>query len=268
MAGVKPGDLAGKVAIVTGSATGIGAATAAAVAGRGANVVVNYSKSETEARATAARIRDGAGIVLVHAGNVAEDADCRALAAAALEAWGRIDILINNAGTTKFAAHTDLEALSAEDFAHIYAVNVIGAFQMIRACRAALQKSGSGAAVNVSSIAASTGLGSSIAYAASKGAMNTMTLSLARALAPEIRVNAVCPGYVTTPWFSRRFGEDASKRLAASVAQANPLRSVASPEDIANAILFLATPDSGQITGETLLVDSGMHLAAAAAAPR
>ena len=265
---MKPGDLVGKVAVVTGSATGIGAATAVALARRGANVVVNYSKSEADAHATAERVRDCGNAALIVQGNVAEDVDCRRLAAAALEAWGRIDILVNNAGTTKFAAHNDLAALSAEDFANIYAVNVIGAFQMIRACREALAKAGGGAVVNVSSIAATTGLGSSVAYAASKGALNTMTLSLARALAPEIRVNAVCPGYVATPWFSRRFGEAASSRLAESVAQGNPLRSVASPEDIANAILFLATPDSGQITGETLLVDSGLHLTAAGGAPR
>jgi len=190
------------------------------------------------------------------------------LASSALKKWDRIDILINNAGTTKFAAHDDLNALSAEDFACIFATNVTAPFQMIRACRSALAKEECGAVVNVSSIAGITGLGSSVAYAASKGALNTMTLSLARALAPEIRVNAVCPGYVATPWFSRRFGEEASTRLANSVAQNNPLRSVASAEDVANAIVFLATPESGQITGETLLVDSGMHLGFAGASSR
>ena len=257
---MKPGDLAGKVAIVTGSATGIGAATAVALAQRGARLVVNYSKSEADAHATAERVRDCGGEVLVGQGTVAEDMDCRSLAATALGAWGRIDILVNNAGTTKFTAHTDLEGLSAEDFTRIYAVNVVGAFQMIRACREALMKVEGGTVVNVSSIAGITGLGSSVAYAASKGALNIMTLSLARALAPEIRVNAVCPGYVATPWFSRRFGEEASEQMAANIAESNPLRGVAVAEDVAKAILFLASPDSGQITGETLLVDSGMHL--------
>jgi 3-oxoacyl-[acyl-carrier protein] reductase len=254
--------LAGKVAIVTGSATGIGAAAAVALAGRGARILVNYRNSEAEAQATAQRIRDCGSEALVGGGDISEDGACQGLASSALSKWGRIDILVNNAGTTKFAAHDDLDALSAEDFAGIFAVNVIGPFQMIRACRAALAKAGSGAVVNVSSIAGITGLGSSVAYAASKGALNTLTLSLARALAPEIRVNAVCPGYVATPWFSRRFGEEASSRLANTVAQNNPLHSIASAEDIANAIVFLATPDSGQITGETLLVDSGMHLRA------
>ena len=145
-------------------------------------------------------------------GNVAIDADCRKLAAGAMEAFGRIDILVNNAGTTKFAGHRDLDALSAEDFTNIYAVNVIGAFQMIRACVEGLRAHGDGAVVNVSSIAGIEGIGSSVAYAASKGALNTMTLSLARALAPEIRVNAVCPG-----WWRRRGSPNASakKRSAA-----------------------------------------------------
>ncbi len=254
------GDLDGRVAIVTGAATGIGAATAVALAQRGARIAVNYSSSEAEARATAERIRNSGSEALVVQGDVSDDRACQALAKSALDAWGRIDILVNNAGTTKFAAHSDLDALSAEDFSRIFAVNVVGAFQMIRACRPALAKAEGAAVVNVSSIAGITGLGSSVAYAASKGALNTMTLSLARALAPEIRVNAVCPGYVATPWFSRRFGAEASDRMADQIAARNPLRSVAAAEDIAKAIVFLATPDSAQITGETLLVDSGMHL--------
>jgi len=254
-------DLKGRAAIVTGAATGIGAATALLLAKRGAHVAINYSKSETDARAVAkAAGESGAQAIAVQA-DVSKDADCRKLAAAAFEAFGRIDILVNNAGTTKFAGHTDLDALSADDFAHIYAVNVIGPFQMIRACRDHLKAHGDGSVVNVSSIAAIEGIGSSIAYAASKGALNTMTLSLARALAPEIRVNAVCPGYVATEWFSRRFGDDASAQLATSVGEKNPLKSVASADDIAHAISFLAGPESRQVTGETLLIDSGMHLA-------
>jgi 3-oxoacyl-[acyl-carrier protein] reductase len=263
---MKPDSLKGRVAIVTGSATGIGAATAIAFAARGAHVLLNYCNNETDANTTAEAARAHGSAVLVVQGDVSRDSDCGALAAAALKEWGRIDVLINNAGKTKFAAHSDLDALSAEDFGEIYAVNVIGPFQMIRACRNSLKISGDGAIVNVSSIAAVAGIGSSVAYAASKGALNTMTVSLARALAPEIRVNAVCPGYVTTPWFTRRFGEEASDRLAAGMAEANPLQRVASAEDIASAIIFLAAPESRQITGETLLVDSGTHLTMAAPA--
>jgi 3-oxoacyl-[acyl-carrier protein] reductase len=252
--------LAGKVAIVTGSATGIGASAAIGLARRGAHVVVNYSKSEKEAQETAQAARKTGGDVIVVQGDVAKDADCRRLAQAALDKWGRIDILVNNAGTTKFAAHTDLDALSAEDWQAIYAVNVIGPFQMIRASIAALKASGDGTIVNISSVAGVTGVGSSIAYAASKGALNTLTLSLARAFAPQIRVNAVCPGYVATPWFSGRFGEDGAKRIADQQAEANPLKRVAYADDIANTVLFLAGPESANITGEMLLVDSGLHL--------
>src|SRR5437762_3814859 len=261
-------DLQDKVAIVTGSATGIGAATAMALARRGAHVVINYAKSEAEANTTADAVRDTGADARVVQADVAQDEDCRRLAAVALEAWQRIDILVNNAGTTKFAAHGDLDALSAEDWLGIYAVNVVGPFQMIRACREPLKAHWDGAIVNVSSIAAVAGIGSSIAYAASKGALNTMTLSLARALAPEIRVNAVCPGYVATRWFTKRFGEDASNRIAETTAEGNPLKRVASSEDIANAVVFFASPDSHQITGETLLIDSGMHLNVIAGARR
>ncbi len=260
-------DLGGTVAIVTGSASGIGAATAIALARRGANIVINYSRSEGEALATADLVRNADVDARVVQADVAQDEDCRRLAEVAVEAWGHIDILVNNAGTTKFAAHADLEALSADDWLGIYAVNVVGPFQMVRACRDALKARG-GAIVNVSSIAAVAGVGSSIAYAASKGALNTMTLSLARALAPEIRVNAVCPGYVATPWFTKRFGEDASNRIAATTAESNPLKRVASAEDIAKAVVFFAGPESRQITGETLLIDSGMHLNVIAGARR
>jgi 3-oxoacyl-[acyl-carrier protein] reductase len=250
----------GKTAIVTGSATGIGAAVALGLAARGANVVINYSKSEVEAVATAdAAARHGAG-VRVAQGNVAIDADCRRIAAAAVDAFGAIHMLVNNAGTTKFAAHDDLDALSAEDFAQIYAVNVIGPFQMIRASAPALKASGAGSVVNISSVAGTSGLGSSVAYAASKGALNTMTLSLARALAPGIRVNAICPGYVETRWFSDRFGAERTALISKDQAETTPLRHAGQPDDIADAAIFLCGPASRHITGEMLQVDGGMHL--------
>lgn len=250
----------GKTAIVTGSATGIGAAIALGLAARGANVVVNYSKSEAEARATAdAARKHGRGVALAQ-GNVASDDDCRRLAAAALDAFGRIDILVNNAGTTKFAAHHDLDALTAEDFAQIYAVNVIGAFQMIRAASKALKANGAGSVVNISSVAGTSGLGSSVAYAASKGALNTMTLSLARALAPEIRINAICPGYVETRWFSDRFGVEQTARISSQQAETVPLKHAGQPPDIADAAIFFCSAASRHITGEMLQVDGGMHL--------
>lgn len=253
-------DFKGKAAIVTGSATGIGAAIALGLAARGANVAINFSKSEAEARATAEAVGRLGGRVAIVQGNVSLDADCRRIAAATLDAFGGIDILVNNAGTTKFAGHADLDALSAEDFAHIYAVNVIGPFQMIRACAPALRKGGAGSIVNISSVAGTSGLGSSIAYAASKGALNTMTLSLARALAPEIRVNAICPGYVETRWFKDRFGAERTAAISQEQVQTTPLKHAGQPEDIADAAIFFCGAASRNITGEMLQVDAGLHL--------
>lgn len=250
----------GKTAIVTGSATGIGAAVAVKLARGGANIVVNYSKSEAEANQTAQAVREAGGHALVVQGDVASDQDCRKIADAAMTEWGGIDILVNNAGTTKFAAHADLDALSDADFQRLYAVNVIGAFQMVRASIAGLKASGHGAVVNISSIAGLYGIGSSIAYAASKGALNTMTQSLARALAPLVRVNAVCPGFVASGWFDSAFGKEAAAHMAAEHRKTVPLDRVADPEDIADVALFFASHAARHVTGETLLVDGGLHL--------
>lgn len=247
------------VCIVTGSATGIGAACVIELARRGWRTVINYTKSEAEAQETARECeKHGAETLLVRA-NVAEDADCRRMADAALEKWGRIDGLINNAGTTKVVFdHSNLAALSADDFKDIYAVNVVGAFQMIRAVEPTMRKQGRGSIVNVSSRAGVDGIGTSIAYAASKGAMNTMTIGLARALGPQIRVNAVCPGFVETRWLQAAIGEKyeiAKARYAAN----SPLQRTSTPEDVADVILWLLT-GSAAVTGELVLVDSGNRL--------
>lgn len=263
---MEQGDLKGKAAIVTGSATGIGAAVAIGLAKRGANVIVNYTRSKSEAETTAEAVRKtGSDVRLVQA-DVAGDEDCRKLARTAMEAWGRIDILVNNAGTTKFVTnHADLESLSADDFARIYAVNVIGPFQMIRACIEGLRAHKDGSVVNVSSIAGVAGIGSSVAYAASKGALNTLTYSLARALAPDVRVNAVCPGYVDTPWFVKQFGSEMAERIAEAEGKRAPLQRAANGAEIAKTVLFFAGPESRNITGETLLSDTGLHLSMAGA---
>jgi len=248
-----------KVAIVTGSSSGIGEATVLQLARGGAKVVINYSKSEDEARAVeAAAQKVGAEAICVRA-DVSEDAECRKLAQAALDKWGRIDVLVNNAGRTKFANHADLDALSAEDFLGIYKLNLVGPFQMIRACLPSL-KEHEGAVVNVSSIAGVKAIGSSIAYAASKGALNNLTASLARALAPEVRINAVCPGFVGTPWFKKTFGEEMYNSIVDRVAGLVPLRKAGTPESVAEVICFLASDAAGFVTGETLLVDAGLHL--------
>jgi 3-oxoacyl-[acyl-carrier protein] reductase len=255
-------ELKNAVCIVTGSATGIGAAAVIALAKKGCRTVINYTKSEAEARETARQCEAlGAETLLVQA-NVAEDADCRRMADAALAKWGRIDALVNNAGTTKVAFdHSDLDALQATDFQNIYAVNVIGAFQMIRAVEPAMRKQGAGAVVNISSVAGVMGVGTSVAYAASKGALNTMTLSLARALGPVIRVNAVCPGFVETRWLQQALGER-YEMAKARAAGNNPLQKVSTPEDIARAILWFIE-GSDLVTGEFVIVDGGGHLGGA-----
>ncbi len=191
--------------------------------------------------------------------DISVDEDCRRMASEAVARWGRIDGLVNNAGHSVFASSADLEALTAEDFLHIYSVNVVGAYLMTRAVAPHLKTQGRGAIVNVSSISSLTGAGSSIAYAASKGALNTMTLSLARALAPEVRVNAVLPGLFPSRWWSEGLGEEGSSRLHSQFAEAVPLKSVAAPESVADAVVWLLEA-ADHVTGETLMIDSGMHL--------
>jgi NAD(P)-dependent dehydrogenase (short-subunit alcohol dehydrogenase family) len=255
----------GLCAIVTGSASGLGAATAEILARGGARLVINYSSSQNEAEATAEACRKaGAAEVLVAQGDVSRDEDCRRIVAAA-SGWARLDVLVNNAGTTKHVAHADLDGLSAEDFQRLYGVNTIGPFQMVRAARSLLEAGAKtsgrpSAVVNVSSVAGISGVGSSIAYAASKGALNTMTLSLSRALAPLIRVNTVCPGYIDTPWFTKGRGEEAAKQVRDNVVAKVPLQVASSADDIAQLVCFLATPASSNMTGEIVRMDAGMHL--------
>jgi len=244
-----------KVAIVTGSSSGIGAATAIELSQRGWRVVVNYSKSVQEAQAVAARCKDA---ILVQA-NVSQEADCRRLVQAALDKWGQLDALVNNAGTTKFVPHTDLDGLSAEDFQRIFATNVIAPFQMCRAAAGALKKS-RGAIVNVSSLAALLGTGSSIAYAGSKAALDTVSMSLARVLAPEVRVNVVAPGFVDTPWMVSGYGAERYAKLRDGYAGSAPLASVSQPEDVAQTIVWLIE-GAAKTTGQTVYVDAGMHVA-------
>jgi NAD(P)-dependent dehydrogenase (short-subunit alcohol dehydrogenase family) len=262
-------DLEGFVAVVTGASTGLGRAIAEGAAARGAAaVVINYAANQGEAEETARRVEANGAKAVLAQGDVASDADCRRIAAAAAP-FGRIDALFNNAGQTMFAGHADMEAVSAEDFGRIYAVNVVGPFQMVRACRSLLEAGPApGAVINTASIAGVTGIGSSVPYAASKGALVTMTLSLARALAPKIRVNVICPGYIDTPWFERGVGAEAADRLRQGAAASTPLQLASKPEDIAGAALFFASPSARHITGETLLVDAGSHLGRASMAMR
>ena len=247
-----------KVALVTGSATGVGAATALQLARRGWNVVVNYSRSVTEAEATESACRDAGADTLLLRADVAQDADCRALVATTVERWGRLDALVNNAGVSVFGDAAAWDALDVEAFQRIYAVNTVGAFQMVRACLPQL-KAATGCIVNVSSIAGMLGIGSSVPYIASKGALNAMTLHLARTLAPEVRVNAVCPGLITSRWFVDGVGQEAADKLTANYERMAPLGRPSTPDDVADAIVWLVE-GARTTTGELVLLDSGMHL--------
>jgi 3-oxoacyl-[acyl-carrier protein] reductase len=254
-------DFDGKILLVTGSATGLGAAIAIGAAKRGAKAVfLNCTKSLKEAEATADQVRAAGAEVAIAQGDVSEDADCRRIAEAAAK-YGRLDGLVNNAGITKQVPnHADLDGLSKEDFLRLYAVNTVGPFQMIRACRPLLEAAPGASVLMVSSIAGIKAIGSSVAYAASKGALNNMTVALARALAPKIRVNAICPGFIDTRWFVDAFGEEVTQRIRESIAKTTPLQVPSKPEDIADAALFFLTEGSRHVTGETLLVDAGLHL--------
>jgi 3-oxoacyl-[acyl-carrier protein] reductase len=236
-----------KVAIVTGGSSGIGEATVKELSKRGWHVAMMARK----------RIPEPDGFFVQ--GDVAEDADCRRVAKSVLDEWGRIDALVNAAGTTKFVAHADLEGLSAEDFLAIFRVNLIGPFQMIRACAAAL-KASRGCVVNISSVASILGTGSSIAYAASKAALDTMSISLARALGPDVRVNIVAPGYVRTAWQVTAHGAEGALEQERRFAERAPLKAAAEPQDIAEAIAWLVE-GARRITGEIIYVDGGMHIA-------
>jgi NAD(P)-dependent dehydrogenase (short-subunit alcohol dehydrogenase family) len=254
----------GLCAIVTGSASGLGAATASILAKGGGRVVINYSSSQKEAEQTADLCRSAGVEVVVVQGDVSRDEDCRRIVAAAAP-WGRLDALVNNAGITKHVPHDNLDGLSAEDFQRLFAVNTIGPFQMVRAARSLLEAGAkaSGRAssvVNVSSVAGISGIGSSVAYAASKGALNTITLSLARALAPLIRVNAVCPGYIDTPWFTKGRGVEGAAKVRDAVVAKVPLKRASSAEDVAGVVCFLATPQSSNMSGEVVRIDAGAHL--------
>ena len=248
-----------RVAIVTGASSGIGAAAAEQLARAGVKVLVNYSGNRDGADEAVRACVDAGSEAIAMQGDVSQDETCRALAKAAADRWGRVDILINNAGFTINANQSDLDALQAADFERIYGVNLIGSYQMVRAALPWLKASGQGSVVNTSSVAGVVGIGSSIAYAASKGALNSMTLSLARSLAPEVRVNAVCPGFVDSAWWARRHDEatiEAMRKRAASTAL---LRRVATSEDVAEAMMLFALYGRS-ITGQLLVVDNGMTL--------
>jgi 3-oxoacyl-[acyl-carrier protein] reductase len=248
-------DIRGKAAVVTGATRGVGRATALMLARGGCSVLVNYSASKAEAEEVAqAAIKLGAKAVPFQC-DVHNDAQCRAMMDFAAKTFGRLDVLVNNAGTTKFIAHSDLDGVTDETWDRILGVNLRGPFYCVRAARPHMERSGGGAVVNVTSVAGVAGIGSSVPYCASKAALNNLTVTLARALGPKIRVNAVAPGFIEGEWLKQGFGARYAQVKAANESRSVTGR-VSQPDDIAAAIMSFIT-GSEQVTGQVLTVDGG-----------
>jgi ketoreductase RED2 len=242
------GALEGKVAVVTGSSSGIGEAVARRFAAEGASVVVNSSRSVESGRAVAESLPDA---IYVQA-DIADEEQGRALVAAATERWGRLDVLVNNAGTTEVIPHHDLEAATREVWERIFSVNVFGTWLLSRSAVPALRRTG-GSIINVTSIAGLRPTGSSIPYAASKAALNHLTALMAKALGPDVRVNAIAPGLVDTPWTA---DWEAQRDLVSKLA---PMRRSGRPDDMTDMAVALAV--STYVTGQVVVIDGGLALA-------
>ena len=243
------------VALVTGSATGVGRACVLEFARRGYDVVVNYSRSESDAYATASEAKTLGARVLVIGCDVSDDTKVRQMIAKVNTTFGRLDVLVNNAATTSFIEHCELESLTEAMWDRMLAVNLKGPFFVTRAAAELLRAGDGGSVVNVSSVAGITGSGSSIAYCASKAGLNTMTKSLARVLAPQVRVNAVCPGPIDSRWI--RQGNP--KWDLDQMVSGYPIPKASQPSDIADAVLFFAIGTS-MATGQLLTIDGGQTL--------
>lgn len=245
-------DLKTKVALVTGGGTGIGRATSLALAKRGAAVAVNYSRSEADAEETAQIIiREGGRAIAIRA-DVSQDHEVREMVKIIVQTFGTVDLLVNNAGITRHIPFDDLESATGEVWDELFDVNVKGMFYCARAVAPYMKKNQHGAIVNLGSIAGQTGLGSSLPYAVSKAAVHGLTKSLARALAPDIRVNCVVPGAVATRWWAGK--EVQMNRLAPHLL----LKRISTPEDIAS--MICAALEQEAMTGQMITVDSGQTL--------
>lgn len=252
-------DLRGKVAVVTGSSVGVGRAAAAAFAERGCAVVINYNRSHTEAEEAAGLCRARGAEAIVVQADVSSNADCRRLIQTAVDRFGHLEILVNNAAVTRFIDFNDLEGLTEDIWLTILRTNLLGNFFCSRAAIPHMRKAGEGAIVNVGSIAGFLGHGSSIAYSASKAAIMNMTKCLARTVGPEIRVNGVAPGAIDTRWLRQGIGDKAFEGLRESLRHTTVLQEMLTPEDVADAIVFLVQ-DARLMTGETIKLDGGQHL--------
>ncbi|MHA2959500.1 SDR family NAD(P)-dependent oxidoreductase [Priestia megaterium] len=241
-----------KVFIITGGGTGVGKTTALKLADMGAKLVINYSNSETEAKKVVEEIAEKGGSAFAFKANVANEHEVNNMIDQTIAQFGRLDGLVNNASITVQIPMNDLESATDDVWDSLYDVNVKGMFHCVKAAVPHMKKRKSGAIVNVGSVAGTTGIGSSIPYAATKAAIHTMTKSLAIALAPHIRVNCISPGAVDTRWWSDN--EDKMYQLAGNL----PLQRISSPEDIADAILFQLKQES--VTGQVFTIDNGQTL--------
>jgi 3-oxoacyl-[acyl-carrier protein] reductase len=254
-------EIRGKAAIVTGASSddGIGSECAKILASRGCNVIVNYASNKAGGESVAEACRAAGAQAIAVQGDVSKDEDCKRLVQAALDTFGRLDVLINNAATTKPIPHRRMDLLDKAEFERIYSVNVIGNYQMTKAATPPLKASGDAAIVNISSVGAMRAGGSSMAYTSSKAAINNLTLAMARALAPEVRVNALCPGGMLGAWTRKILTQEQYQARVDAAKTEYPLRRGIWPRDVAVAALFLVE-GATTMTGECIRMDCGQHL--------
>ena len=246
------------VAIITGASRGVGKAVAIMLAEKGWNLTLTCSSSLKEAEKVAKECNDFGAETLVLVSDVSNDLKCRETVDATIEKWNKLDTLINNAGRTVFNAHENMSGLTTEDFVEIYKTNTVGPYMMIKEAEEFLRKSPIASVVNIASIAGVIGVGSSIAYVASKGALVMMTKSLAKALGP-IRINAICPGFIEGEWLKKGLGDEAYEATKNYIESSTPLNMVCNPEKVAKGVWFFVE-DAVATTGETLILDGGFHL--------
>ena len=256
--------LEGKAAIVTGAGSGVGQATAVRLANLGMDVLVNYSRTKDGAEATVTEIERVGRRAVAFQADIRDDTLVREMVAAAVGAFGRIDVLVNNAGATEFIPFDRLDDVTEDTWHRLLDINLLGPFHCTRAAAPVIKETAAkdgGEIVMVSSIAGILAVGSSIPYCASKAALNNMTVALARTLAPRIRVNAVAPGFITGRWLKDGLGEDNYQTIMQGFEDKLPLRRVCTPDDVAAAITGLIT-GSDLVTGQVLVCDGGMRIMA------
>ncbi len=248
-----------RVAIVTGASSGVGAETAVKLAAMGARVVVNYARSQAGAEETLARLVAAGGEGICFQADVSDDTQCLALVKAAVDAYGQLDILVNNAGTTTYVDHKALDQLSDEIWETTLGTNLMGPFYMSRAALPELVKQGGGEIVMTSSIAGLTTNGSSMAYCASKAALNSLTRTLAKSLGQHnVRVNAICPGLIDGSWASEGWGDN-WENVKAFARGASPLATIATPADVADSLISIIT-GTDVMTGQIITIDGGFTI--------